>query len=134
MERMFNTLAIAALAAVLSLVQLLIATLLPIVGSFFFIGLISLLSSINRWLGVATLKDVNDSWPVPTAAGWGVSVVFLYLAWLSVISVWLKIKEESILWVFRDKYLAMHFVKSVVFVFVGMLLLPILPIAVSLFV
>lgn len=73
--------------------QIVIARLIPIVGSLFYIPSVIFLSLLEESFGLATLKGSDSGWPIPTDLGWQVTAIFWWVFWIVLLTLISSIKH-----------------------------------------
>lgn len=62
--------------------QIVIARLVPMVGSIFYIPTVIVLSILEESGGLRTPKGSSEGWPIPTTLGWQLTAIFWWLFWI----------------------------------------------------
>ena len=81
-------------AAALVALQVLVARLLPPLGSGYFLATIAALSVFQDH-GFATLQGSSEGWPVPTELGAYVAAAIWWALWCAVLAVWRWLRVSS---------------------------------------
>jgi hypothetical protein len=84
MKRRFILICLLSILIVLG--QIVIARLVPIVGSIFYIPSIIFLSILEESAGLKALSGSPDGWPIPTILGWQIVAVFWWSFWVMLLT------------------------------------------------
>ena len=91
MYRKFFIICVASILIVLG--QIVIAKLVPIIGSIFYIPSIIFLSILEEAVGLKTLSGSPDGWPIPTELGWKFTAIFWWLFWVALLTLIYGVKH-----------------------------------------